>query len=77
MQSFLNVQKYQSGCPHGAPCVIFYTPAWAFDFDTSAVDKGSHLLRILLTDIAGHVFEARLTVPGSGFVSQEFTNNNP
>lgn len=72
-----NVQKYQSGCPHGAPCVTFYTPAWAFDFDTSAVANGSHLLRILLTDIAGHVFEARLTVPGSGFVSQEFTDNNP
>ena len=70
-----NVQKAGSGCPHGAPCVTFYLPAWAFDFDTSAVASGSHLLRILLTDIAGHVFEARLTVPGSGFVSQEFTDN--
>ena len=72
-----NVQKAEPVCARGAPCVINYTAAWAFDFDTSAVANGSHLLRILLTDIAGHVFEARLTVPGSGFVSQEFTDNNP
>ena len=72
-----NVQKAEPVCARGVPCVINYTAAWAFDFDTSAVASGSQLLRILLTDIAGHVFEARLTVPGSGFVSQEFTDNNP
>ena len=72
-----NVQKAEPVCARGAPCVINYTAAWAFDFDTSAVANGSHLLRIVLTDIAGHVFEARLTVPGSGFALQEFTDSNP
>ncbi len=73
-----NVQQsfpcFQRGC---GDLTQYYLPAWAFDFDSSAVDSGSHLLRILLTDIAGHVFEVSLPVPGNGFASQEFLDHNP
>ena len=72
-----NVQQFSVCNARGCTGTAQYSPAWAFDFNTSAVASGSHLLRILLTDIAGHVFEARLTVPGSGFVSQEFTDSLP
>lgn len=72
-----NVQQFSVCNARGCTGTAQYSPAWAFDFDTRAVASGSHMLRILLTDIAGHVFEVPLPVPGNGFASQEFTDNNP
>ena len=72
-----NVQKAEPFCPRGAPCVINYTPAWAFDFNTSAVANGSHLLRVLVTDVVGHTFELPVPLPGGGGASEEFTDINP
>jgi len=72
-----NVQKFSVCNARGCTGTAQYSPAWAFDFDIRAVASGSHMLRILLTDIAGHVFEVPLPLPGNGFASQEFTDDNP
>ena len=72
-----NAQKAEPFCPRGAPCVINYTPTWAFDFNTSAVANGSHLLRVLVTDVVGHTFEVPVSLPGGVGVYQEFTDINP
>ena len=72
-----NVQKAEPVCPHGAPCAINYTPAWAFDFNTSAVANGSQLLRVFVTDVVGHTFELPVPLPGNGGASREFTDINP
>ena len=72
-----NVQKAEPVCARGAPCVINYTAAWAFDFETSAVANGSHLLPVLVTDVVGHTFEVPVSLPGGGGASQEFTDINP
>ena len=70
-----NVQRADHVCSRGAPCVIAYT--WAFDFSTSAVANGSHLLRVFVTDVVGHTFELPVPLPGNGGASQEFTDTNP
>ena len=72
-----NIQRFNSGCPHGGPCSNYYTPGWTFDFDTRSVASGSHTLRILVTDTRGQVFEVPVMVPGSGSARGNFTDANP